>query len=483
MEITAETDEDSVPADTSTSLSLAIGVPVDGAVNTLGDHDWFAVEVLAGKRYQITMDGVAFGSYGALIDPLVRLHDASGVQIAENDDIRAGVLRNARLNWISPTSGRYYVNAGAYNDEYSGGFRLAITEFNPPTYTLDQIADFLTSGYWGNGSHRWNTSIDNVITYNVTQLTSEGQVLARAAFEAWANVTNLLFQEVTSGGDIPFDDNVSGAFAGGSWQDGFITSMGVNISTAWLASYGTTIDSYSFQTYVHEIGHALGLGHAGPYNQTATYGLDNMYQNDVWSYTIMSYFNQTRASFGSYRVVMGPSLADIVAAHNFYGANTTFNSNDNVYGRNGTAGSLFDFANYATVPAFTVYDTGGADTLDASGYSANQTINLNAEAFSSIGSLTNNITIARGVVIEAAIGGDGADSIIGNASNNILMGNAGADTLIGGTGSDSLDGGAGNDLLMADGFGVMIDGGEGDDVILLGGAQLADILALFSLSS
>jgi Ca2+-binding RTX toxin-like protein len=106
-----------------------------------------------------------------------------------------------------------------------------------------------------------------------------------------------------------------------------------------------------------------------------------------------------------------------------------------------------------------------------------------SSAFSSIGSLTNNIAIARGVVIEAAIAGDGADSIIGNASDNILMGNAGADTLIGGTGSDSLDGGAGNDLLMAAGFGVMIDGGDGDDVILLGGAQLADILALFSLSS
>jgi Ca2+-binding RTX toxin-like protein len=64
----------------------------------------------------------------------------------------------------------------------------------------------------------------------------------------------------------------------------------------------------------------------------------------------------------------------------------------------------------------------------------------------------------------------------------MLMGNAGADTLIGGTGSDSLYGGAGNDMLIADGLGVMIDGGDGDDVILLGGAQLADILALFAVT-
>jgi Ca2+-binding RTX toxin-like protein len=54
---------------------------------------------------------------------------------------------------------------------------------------------------------------------------------------------------------------------------------------------------------------------------------------------------------------------------------------------------------------------------------------------------------------------------------------------MGGTGSDSLYGGAGNDLLIADGLGDYIDGGEGDDVILLGNAQLADILALFALTT
>jgi serralysin len=144
---------------------------------------------------------------------------------------------------------------------------------------------------------------------------------------------------------------------------------------------------------------------------------------------------------------MGPSLGDILAVQNLYGANTTFNSGDSVYGRNATAGSLYDVANFATVPAFSIYDTGGADTLDASGYGANQTVNLNAEAFSSIGGLTNNIAIARNVIVEAAIGGDGSDGIIGNASDNVLIGNAGADTLDGGAANDSLDGGTGDDRL------------------------------------
>jgi serralysin len=347
---------------------------------------------------------------------------------------------------------------------------------------LDQIADFLITGYWSyDGAHRWSTASDNIITYNLTALTAEGQTLARAAFQTWANVTNLVFQEVTSGADMQFDDNQGGAFADGDWDwSGRITSMQVNVSTQWLADNGTTLDSYSFQTYVHEIGHALGLGHGGDYNGWATYGVDNHYQNDNWSYSIMSYFDQSDASFGSYRYVMGPSLADIVAMHRIYGANTTFNSGNSVYGRNATAGSLYDFASYSTAPAFTIYDTGGTDTLDASGYGVNQTINLNAEAFSSIGGLTNNISIARGVIIEGAVGGSGADSMLGNAGNNLLFGNAGADTLSGGAGSDNLYGDAGNDMLIADGSGDYLNGGDGNDVILLGSTSLSEILMLFS---
>ena len=543
-------------------------MPLMRGMDAETDHDWYAVQLVAGTRYRITLDGIAFSDSASLEDPYIYLRDSSGNLLKQDDD--GGPGRDSLLNWIAPSSGPYFLDVGAWNEDYVGGYRLAISEFTMPAYSLDQIADFLTTGFWNSGGHRWDTRDDNIVTYNVTALTNEGQTLARAAFQTWANVTNLVFEEVTSGGDIPFDDNESGAFAGGTWSNGLITSMRVNVSTSWLASYGTMVDSYSFQTYVHEIGHALGLGHGGPYNGSASYGVDNLYVNDVWSYTIMSYFDQAEADFGSYRFVMGPSLGDILAAQNLYGVNTTFNSGDSVYGRNATAGSLYNFANFATVPAFTIYDTGGADTLDASGYGANQIINLNAEAFSSIGGLTNNIAIARGVVIEAAIGGDGADSMLGNAGdnmlagnadgdtlnggagndsldggtgddrliggdgtdiidygrfssaisfnlaagtisgsdmgtdtlfgiegaaggqgaddffgdagNNLFFGNAGTDTLIGGAGSDSLFGGAGDDLLISDGLGDHIEAGDGDDVILLGGAQLADILALFATS-
>jgi len=51
-------------------------------------------------------------------------------------------------------------------------------------------------------------------------------------------------------------------------------------------------------------------------------------------------------------------------------------------------------------PALTIYDSGGNDTLDCSGYSAAQTIDLHPGAFSSVGGLVHNIGIALNTTIE-----------------------------------------------------------------------------------
>ena len=61
-----------------------------------------------------------------------------------------------------------------------------------------------------------------------------------------------------------------------------------------------------------------------------------------------------------------------------YGAATTTRTGDTVYGFNSNAGAVFNFGNYTSAPALTIYDSGGTDTLDCSGYSAAQTIDLHA---------------------------------------------------------------------------------------------------------
>ena len=359
---------------------------------------------------------------------------------------------------------------------------VADTNFNPddlagseslsesaslPVYTTDQIADFLTTGYWtsqGYATGRMDVQAGGTLYFNVSDLPEAERYFARAAMEAWANVTGINMVETTANNaDIMFvnDDN-AGAYC--SWDyvsGGYINQSTVNIPTWWISGDEYDLDSYSFQTYIHEVGHALGLGHAGIYNGTATYnpngGGGNHYLNDSWQATVMSYFSQTENTYvtGSYSYVVTPMTADIVAVHDLYGTPTTVRTGDTVYGANSNAGGyLDDLANSTNSIAMTIYDNGGIDTIDLSFSGANQNITLVAEQASDVAGGIGNMFIARGVEIENAIGGSGNDTLTGNDLNNELSGGNGSDDLNGGDGDDTLRGGAGADDM---------DGGTGTD--------------------
>ena len=237
---------------------------------------------------------------------------------------------------------------------------------------------------------------------------------------------------------------------------GIITTATIDISADWITTDGgandgkTGIDSYGYQTYIHEIGHALGLGHQGPYNGSAIYATNATYANDTWQYSVMSYFAQDNYSGSSYRYVVTPQMADIYAVDQIYGAATT-RAGNTVYGFHNTAGSIYDFTAYSQAPALTIYDSGGSDTLDCSGYSAAQTIDLHAGSFSSVGGLVHNIGIALNATIENAIGGSGNDTLIANDLGCTLTGGGGNDTLIGGAGADRLVCGPGVDVMTGGG--------------------------------
>jgi Ca2+-binding RTX toxin-like protein len=131
---------------------------------------------------------------------------------------------------------------------------------------------------------------------------------------------------------------------------------------------------------------------------------------------------------------------------------------------------VFDFdAGWNPDPVIAIYDAGGHDTLDVSGYSANQRISLVAGTLSDVGYLTQNVGIAFGTVIEDAVGGSGNDTITGNAADNRLAGGAGRDRLSGAAGNDTLLGDAGADSLSGGAGDDRLDGGRGADR-LTGGA-------------
>ncbi|MGN6155000.1 MAG: M10 family metallopeptidase C-terminal domain-containing protein, partial [Sphingomicrobium sp.] len=482
-----------VPGNLATTGTIAVGGTLNGSLEIAGDHDWYAVTLTAGQQVVLSLGGSG-GS--PVTDPFLYLHDSSGNLITSDDD--GGPGHDSRIVYTAPRSGTYYIDVGAWNDQYTGTYTLSVQPYTPPpVYSYDQIANQLVNDYWDGDWHHWNVTQGGSLTVNLTALTPAGQNLARAALAEWTDIIGVQFVEVATGGQITFDDNQDGAFTTANWSNHVILSAEVNVSDQWLSDYGTGLDSYAFQTYIHEIGHALGLGHAGDYNGDATYPTDAVFANDSWGTTVMSYFSQEDNSYFaakgfSYDFALTPMNGDIVAMQNLYGLSTTTRTGNTTYGFNSNADRQIFHADLYPDVAYTIFDSGGVDTLDYSGFTGGNRINLNPETFSDIGGRIGNVVIARGTVIENAIGSESSsDYIIGNSANNLLDGRGGIDTVsyeaaasgvtvslkltgpqnTGGAGVDTilnfenLVGSDYGDALTGRGLGT-INGGNGDDVLI-----------------
>ena len=360
--------------------------------------------------------------------------------------------------------------------------------------------------------------------FGLSAFSAVQQAEARNDIALWDDLIPLTFRETNgNGADIQLANSLDPAqayaFYPGNGQkyhsDVFINDpYADNVTNLWFGGggYGTT-------TLIHELGHTLGLSHPGAYNFGPGFAVNYVngaeYAQDSMQYSIMSYWSGSETAQISRNWLTGqanypqtPMIHDILTIQAKYGADPTTRVGDTTYGFNSTAGrDVYDFAKNP-YPNIAIYDAGGKnDTIDLSGFTAGNFLDLHAGSFSSVGQgiptlaavnaaraalgvqlgITinpttqfnldasvalrlptiesniafdtggvrgvnatefSNLSIAYGTTIENGIGGSARDVLWGNQVANVLKGGGGNDVIDGFEGADTLYGGTGNDTFV-----------------------------------
>lgn len=307
----------------------------------------------------------------------------------------------------------------------------------------DQLADELAFGYWeesGQRPARWNLGAEGELTVDLSQLNRAAEARARWATDAWSHASGITFVEVHDEADITFRiRGGSRSYADRTLEDGDLDHVEVAIPRT-LIREAPVFGDEGCTAVLHELGHALGLGHPGPYNRTAVYGHDALYQNDTILTSALSYFDAhmdfEHRDIGYSLDAATPMPADLLALEKLYGP-VRVNGGDTVYDAsaflNGVLGPTLtseeaaEFDRFSSNRIVTIRDDRGQDRIDLSEFPGvdytDKIINLSPGAVSSLGFYhAPAIRLHDGTVIEDLAGSRYRDVVTGNDAANRIWG-------------------------------------------------------------
>jgi hypothetical protein len=156
--------------------------------------------------------------------------------------------------------------SGSASDLQAIAFRTT-TATPKPVASVAKLAAYLRDGYWTGYANSipcsWN---GHAITYDVTGCTPTQAAAARAAFLEWARVANLTFIEQQGVSNITIATSAAGSGATTGFSQnasGILLSASIAIASDWDSGHFDP-GGFGYETMMHEIGHALGLGRRGP---------------------------------------------------------------------------------------------------------------------------------------------------------------------------------------------------------------------------
>ncbi|WP_091135642.1 M10 family metallopeptidase, partial [Microvirga guangxiensis] len=375
-----------------------------------------------------------------------------------------------------PAVSTFSLTGDAYVDGILGDRKWAVSSLS---YSFPVSGSYYGSSY-GEGE---NSS-------GFGALNAAQQSTVRAALRMYAAVANLSFTEIaetaTQHADLRFA--MSGV-PSTAWA--YFPSTAAEGGDAWFnkTDYTSPVrGNYAYLTFLHEIGHALGLEH--PHESGLPVDRDSL------EYTVMSYRSYVGASTASGYVnetwgyAQSLMMYDIAALQHLYGANYSTSSGNTTYSWSPATGEMFINGVGQGAPGgnkilLTVWDGSGTDTYNFSNYATNLKVDLRPGEWTitssaqlaqlhwggsrmAVANIANALLYqgdARSL-IENAIGGQGDDQLTGNIANNHLSGGIGNDVLYGLEGDDTLVGGLGQDLLVGGlgqdtfHFNFLSDGGD-----------------------